>query len=341
MTSGIEFFDRPWIEKYRPMNLNEVVGNEDIVNQLRNIASQGNIPNLILAGPPGTGKTTSVMALARELLGSDFHKGVIELNASDERGIDTVRDRIKSFAAQQVHLPEGRHKVIILDEADAMTEQAQQALRVIISDFAATTRFALACNDSTKIIEPIQSRCCLLRFSKLSEDHIRDRLMKVVSMENIEYEDRGIDALVDNSNGDMRIALNNLQSAFIGYGQITHENVYKIMDIPKPEALVKVMEDCENGKFRNALDKIDSLYNDGFGSLEILNMCSKVIKKNNSISDQRKFKMIEVITQYKLRFLDGIDSIVQMYGFIADMVKLFGNFGDKARVRQTKGMDVD
>lgn len=171
------------------------------------------------------------MALARELLGENFKKATLELNASDDRGLEAVRDKIKSFAAQKIPLPSGRHKIIILDEADSMTEQAQQALRVIITDYSHTTRFALACNDSTKIIEPIQSRCSILRFSKLKNEEIQQRLLQIMSIENIDYDMDGIQALIETSEGDMRYAVNNLQSTVVGFVKVNRLNVYKVKQL--------------------------------------------------------------------------------------------------------------
>ncbi|CAH8357705.1 unnamed protein product [Eruca vesicaria subsp. sativa] len=155
------------------------------VSRLQVIARDGNMPNLILAGPPGTGKTTSILALAHELLGPNYREAVLELNASDDRGIDVVRNKIKMFAQKKVTLPPGRHKVVILDEADSMTSGAQQALRRTIEIYSNSTRFALACNTSGKIIEPIQSRCALVRFSRLSDQEILGRLMVVVQAEKV------------------------------------------------------------------------------------------------------------------------------------------------------------
>lgn len=169
----------PWVEKYRPRYLNEVVGNEESVDRLRVIARQGNLPNIIIAGPPGTGKTTSILCLAREMLGDAVKEAVLELNASDARGIDVVRSRIKDFAQKKVTLPPGRHKLIILDEADSMTKGAQQALRRTMEIHSKTTRFALACNMSSKIIEPIQSRCAILRFTRLSDKEVVKRVKEV------------------------------------------------------------------------------------------------------------------------------------------------------------------
>ena len=209
-------FEQPWLEKYRPEHVKDIVGNEETVGRLEVLAQQGNMPNLILAGPPGTGKTTSVLALARSLLGDAFKEGVLELNASDDRGIEVVRGRIKAFAQKKVTLPPGRHKIIVLDEADAMTEGAQQAMRRTMEIYSSTTRFALACNLSEKIIEPIQSRCAVLRYSKLTEQQVTKRLLDVLEMEKATYNESGLEALVFTAEGDMRqvrLALSSLSTS--------------------------------------------------------------------------------------------------------------------------------
>ena len=216
------------MEKYRPKLLADVVGNEETVSRLQVIADDGNVPNLILAGPPGTGKTTSMHCLARALLGSAYKQACLELNASDARGIDVVRGKIKSFAQKKVSLPPRRHKIIILDEADSMTASAQQALRRTMEIYAGTTRFALACNISSKIIEPIQSRCAILRFSRLADDELLRRLMEVIEAEGVKYAPDGLRALVFTAQGDMRNALNNLQSTAAGFGTVNEKNVFKV-----------------------------------------------------------------------------------------------------------------
>ncbi len=208
--------DVPWIEKYRPALLSEIVGNEATVQRLESFSHSGNVPHIIIAGPPGCGKTTSILCLARALLGDSYKEAVLELNASNDRGIDVVRNRIKMFAQKKVTLPPGRQKFVILDEADrwvilllivisySMTEGAQQALRRTMEIFSRTTRFALACNDSSKLIEPIQSRCAVLRYSKLTTVQLMARLLQVAKAENVDYTDEGLEAVVFTAEGDMR-----------------------------------------------------------------------------------------------------------------------------------------
>lgn len=221
-------YEAPWIEKYRPEYLSDIVGNREAVERLATIAQVGNLPNIILAGPPGIGKTTSILCLAHEMVGENYKNAVLELNASDARGIDIVRNKIKMFAQKKVTLPPGRHKIIILDEADSMTPAAQQALRRTMEIYSSTTRFALACNNSTKIIEPIQSRCAVLRFTRLSDAEILARLEQINEFENVNYDASGMEAIVFVAEGDMRNALNSLQSTVSGFGFVNATNVFKV-----------------------------------------------------------------------------------------------------------------
>jgi len=268
----------PWIEKYRPRVLQDVVGNVETVKRLAVIAKEGNCPNIIISGPPGTGKTTSIHCLAHQLLGDSYKDAVLELNASDDRGISVVRDKIKMFAQKQVTLPKGCHKIIILDEADSMTSGAQQALRRTMEIYSSTTRFALACNASSKIIEPIQSRCAMLRYSRLSDAEILSRVNEVCASESIATTQEGLQAIIFTAEGDMRNALNNLQSTHAGFGSITDINVFKVCDQPHPAVAREIVMACSKGDIDTALKRLQSLFDQGYAAVDLIGTLFKVCK---------------------------------------------------------------
>jgi len=268
----------PWVEKYRPQLLKDVVGNESTVERLKAIARDGNMPNIIISGPPGTGKTTSVLCLAKELLAESYKDAVLELNASDDRGIDTVRNKIKMFAQKKVGLPAGRHKIVILDEADSMTAAAQQAMRRTMEVHSGTTRFALACNTSSKIIEPIQSRCAILRYTRLSEEQLTERIMHTIESEKVAYDPLGVEALLFTAEGDMRQALNSLQACHSGFGLINQVNVFKVCDQPHPLVVQKMLEACLEGDFQCANKEMMGLFNQGYSAVDCVGTVFKVCK---------------------------------------------------------------
>jgi replication factor C subunit 2/4 len=311
-----EEFEVPWVEKYRPQMLKDVVGNSETIECLRAMARDGNLTNLIISGPPGTGKTTSILCLARELLGPAMKQAVLELNASDDRGIDTVRNKIKMFAQQKVTLPPGRHKIVILDEADSMTAAAQQALRRTMEIYSSTTRFALACNNSTKIIEPIQSRCAILRFTRLKDEMILERLIQVCHEENVGYRDDGLAALIFTAEGDMRNALNNLQATFSGFGYINDSNVFKVCDQPHPTVVRSIIEHCTNGNITGAEKEIVALWKTGYSALDIIGTIFRVCKSYD-MNEKVKLEFIKHIGTTHMCIADGVSTLIQLHGLVA------------------------
>lgn len=305
-------YELPWVEKYRPATLDEVVGNHDIIDRLRVVAANGNMPNLLLAGPPGCGKTTAIAALAKQTLGAQFKNAVLELNASDDRGIDAVRSKIKMFAQTKVTLPQGRHKIVILDEADSMTSAAQQALRRTIELHANTTRFALACNMSSKIIEPIQSRCAVIRFRRLSNEDVSARVKKVLDVENVEYDESGVSAAVFTADGDMRIALNNVQSTSNGFGFVNAKNLNKVCDQPHPQIAAEYITLCLDNDLDNALSKILFLVDQGYSALDIIQTVFRVARGMKMQTELVKLNILREVGLVHMRITGGVTSRLQL-----------------------------
>ncbi|KAL5211317.1 hypothetical protein ABZP36_022164 [Zizania latifolia] len=232
----------PWVEKYRPQCLADVAAHRDIVDTIDKLTNENRLPHLLLYGPPGTGKTSTILAVARKLYGSQYGNMILELNASDERGIDVVRQQIQDFASAR-SLSFGARpsvKMVLLDEADAMTKDAQFALRRVIEKHTRSTRFALICNHVNKIIPALQSRCTRFRFAPLDGTHVRERLQHIIKSEGLDVDDGGLTALVRLSNGDMRKALNILQSTHMASKQITEEAVYLCTGNPMPKDIEQI-----------------------------------------------------------------------------------------------------
>lgn len=242
----------------------------------------------------------------------------MELNASNERGIDVVRNKIKSFAQQKVTLPPGRHKIVILDEADSMTEQAQQALRRTMEIYSNTTRFALACNSSERIIEPIQSRCAMLRYTKLADAQVLAKLIEVCQKESVNYDESGLEAIVFTAQGDMRQALNNLQSTHNGFGLVNSENVFKVCDEPHPMIVQEMLEHCVKGDIHKAYKIMAKLWRLGYAAEDIIGNIFRVCKRMK-MPEKLKLAYIRDIGETHMKIVDGLNSLLQMSGLLAKL----------------------
>ncbi|KAH9285378.1 Replication factor C subunit 5 [Echinococcus granulosus] len=248
--------DLPWIEKYRPESLNDLMGHELIINTIRRFLNQGKLPHLLLYGPPGTGKTSTILSVAKHLFGpKEFSSMVLELNASDDRGIGVVREQVLTFASTKT----GKFKLIILDEADAMTKDAQNALRRIIEKFSENARFCLICNYLSKITQAIQSRCTRFRFPPVQESHMMACLGEIAKKEGVQLTDDGKVAIHRFSSGDMRVAINLLQSASMSSQVVDEASVYACTGYPTPREMRTLLEWCLNEPLPMAFKKIIEL----------------------------------------------------------------------------------
>jgi replication factor C small subunit len=318
-----------WIEKYRPKTLKEIVGQKDIVGRLESYVQAKNLPHLMFAGPAGTGKTTSAIALAKELFGENWRGNFNELNASDERGIDVVRGKIKDFA-RTAPIGGAGFKIIFLDEADALTGDAQAALRRTMEKYSKTCRFILSCNYSSKIIEPIQSRCAVFRFRPLRAEDVRNYLKHIAAQESISITEDALDALVHVSQGDMRKAVNSLQVAASLGEKITVETVYHTTGTARPEEVRELLQTSISGDFiaaRNRLDEI--MINYGLSGEDIIKQIHRTIF-DLDIPDYEKVRLIDRTGETEFRIVEGSNERIQLESLLAYMVLVGEHRGDSA-----------
>lgn len=305
-----------WTEKYRPRKLSEIVGQDEIVERLSSYVRSGNLPHLMFAGPAGTGKTTSALALAKEMYGESWRDNFIELNASDERGIDVVRGKIKEFA-RTAPIGGAAFKIIFLDEADALTSDAQAALRRTMERYSRNCRFVLSCNYSSKIIEPIQSRCAIFRFRPLKSEAIKEFLVAISEKEAVEVDDDALDAIVHVGEGDMRKSVNSLQVAATIGKRVTIEVVYQATGNARPDEVVDMVETALSGDFLGARSKLDDMMiTYGLSGEDIIRQIHRSFY-DLTIPDREKIRLIDRTGEIEFRIVEGSNERIQLEALLA------------------------
>lgn len=308
-----------WIEKYRPKKLEDVIGQADVVKRLKSYIKSRNLPHLLFSGPPGTGKTGSAICVARELFGENWMGSITELNASDERGIAVVRTKIKNFA-RTAPLGEAEFKIIFLDEADALTSDAQSALRRTMEKYTSTCRFILSCNYSSKIIEPIQSRCAVYRFRPLSSSAVQERILYIVKEEGITLTKDGLEAILYVAEGDMRRAINALQAAAMVDKTVDMDSIYKTTSTAKPSEILELIRSALDGNFGSARSKLDYLLiEQGFSGEDIIGQIYRSLV-DMTIPDKLKVDLIDKIGEIDFRIAEGSNERIQIEALIAHFI---------------------
>lgn len=305
-----------WVEKYRPKKLSDIIGQRHIVERLSAYVKTRSMPHMLFAGPAGSGKTTCAIALGRELYGEQWRDNLIELNASDERGIDIVRGKIKDFA-RAASFGSADFKIIFLDEADSLTSDAQAALRRTMERYTQTCRFILSCNYSSKIIEPIQSRCAVFRFKALGEADVKSYLRLVASSERVDLTDDGLISICELAVGDLRKATNILQvSASLGR-RVDQDAVFESTENIRPSEVQDLLTTALSGNFTAARSRLDDLIvRHGLSGEDIVSGIHRAVF-NLPVSEESKIRLIDRVGEAEFRMVSGASDRIQLEALLA------------------------
>ena len=308
-----------WAEKYRPQKLSEIINQTHVSERIKAFVKEKNIPHLLFAGAAGTGKTTMALALAHELYGKSWQQSILSLNASDERGIDIIRGKVKDFARTKP-LGDVSFRIILLDEADALTQEAQQALRRTMEGFTSVSRFILIGNFSSKIIEPIQSRCAVFRFKALTNPDIKKFILRIVEGEKLKISDDAIEAVIYLSEGDLRKVTNLLQASAILSEKITEDVVYDVASQAKPDDVKDMLEAAIKGKFEEARKMLQNmLLRQGLAGSDVIREIHRQLY-SLEISEEEKVKLIEKTGEYEFRLSEGSSDLIQLEALLAQFL---------------------
>lgn len=322
------YLKTPWSDKYRPKKLKHLILNKTLINKFSNLIKNNEIPNMILTGYPGCGKTSTTLCLVKEFINNNtnennpnIYEHLMEFNASDNRGLDIIKTKIYNFCKQKTS--DNMYKIVILDEADNLTKKAQNTISNFIDQFKSNTRFLFTCNKINDIIESVQSKCFIVNFINLNKKDILARLKYICDKEKIEYDIAGLEFIRYISQNDIRKAINLLETVSIN-GEITINNIYKIYDKPDPVIITNILNYVFKNDFMNAINILHDLYKKGYCNSDILQILTDVLKTFD-IPLKFKIMMLDNVSKCFISINDGNDSHIQMYNCIINLINIVNN----------------
>ncbi|MFO7791646.1 MAG: replication factor C small subunit [Candidatus Saliniplasma sp.] len=305
-----------WTEKYRPDSLEHIIGQQNTIEKLRKYKEKGNLPHLILVGPSGVGKTSSTIALTKEIYGDDWKGNFLELNASDRRGIKAVREEVKN-AAMTTSLTEQNFKIIFIDEAESFSDEAQAALRRILEQYSENTRFVLSCSNSSKIIDPIRSRCVQLYFRPLNKREVKDWIDKIVDKEDIDIEENAIKFLINYGKGNLRKVTNLLQVSAAPSELIKEEDLLEYSQKTGAEEVKRLIKDSFKKDFLTVREKLyELMIEEGFSGKDLLEKLHEELFKL-PMDDETRRKIVLKMAEVDYNIIEGSNDEIHLKNLLA------------------------
>lgn len=306
----------PWINKYMPKTIDELIVNKTNFTRLKYFIDNKSMPNIIISGESGIGKTATIDCIAKNILEEKYKEYVFEFNVLDNRGMKLLFENLIIFCKRKIDLAEG-HKIVLLDEADNLPNKIQQLIATLMDKYYNNTRFAFTCNNYNELIESIQSKCTIFKYTKLTNSNIKQKLIKICESEEIKYTNDGIDLLVHIAKGDLRIAINNLYAIYIGFKKINLKNINKICDIPNSNLIINLIEECKNKNFAQAIENIKEFKSNGYSGNDIIMNITLILKNYDNIDEELRIRYIEELGRTCIKINKGNDTNLQLYSCIS------------------------